>query len=421
MFLVPYAVLMASPLSAAEAELKDEVAKLFAVGWQPSLKARSACAEQFARLDKMAPVDRRIPYAYALVHIRQRSYPYAARLVSGVLAKEPHNLYAWRVKIWLSMLTKQYSAAMAEADKVAGVIGVDTTESAGDVGGPQLEMAAFLGRIYGFFDGPASDQLAAAAVETSRKKVVNRLTEPQREAFEDGRKTVVDRFADMTGEQTRTREQAVVDAEARAAQIKADLSAQADRIAQELNKIGPQQEKLESELQSELSSIDGREQPLLTQLARLESQAAIIRREALPIAAEIETLERLAARERDPLERARLLREADRLAIIYRRYDSQLVALEREAAVINAQRARLVALRQQLQAQYQREMGQLQKTAEDLRHGEKRIALEERKLAKPTTGNTPRVREMARVAKAFTTYEQLPLESERERILDSFR
>jgi len=418
---VVFAVLMSGPLPGAEAELQDEVAKLFAVGWQPSLKARSACAEQFSKLDKMAPADRRVPYAYALVHIRQRSYSYAAKLVGGVLEKQPDNLHAWRVKIWLSMLLKEYSAAMSETDRAAQVIGTDPLESPGDVDTSGLEMAAFLGRIYGFLGGPASDQVSGALVETSQEKVRNRLTELQREAFEEGRRAIADRFADMTSEQTRTREQAVVDAENRAAQIKADLAAQANRIAQELKEIGPKQEKAESELKSELSSIDGHEQPLLSQLARLESQAVIIRREALPIAADIETLERLAARERDPIERARLLREADRLAILYRRYDAQLAALEREAAGINAQRAQLIAQRRQLQAQYQREIGQLQRTVEELRRGEKRVAMEERKLTNPTTGNTPRVRELARVAKAFTTYEQLPLESERQRILDSFR
>jgi hypothetical protein len=98
------AVLMSGWLCGAEAELKDEVAKLFAAGWQPSLKARAACSDQFARLEKMAPADRRIPYAYALVHIRQRSYPYAAKPLCEVRGKEPKNAHAGRGKIWTQMI-----------------------------------------------------------------------------------------------------------------------------------------------------------------------------------------------------------------------------------------------------------------------------------------------------------------------------
>jgi hypothetical protein len=418
---LPLTVLMTAPLSAAEAELEEEVARLFAIGWQPSLKARAACSEQFAKLNKMAPVDRRIPYAYALVHIRQHSYPYAARLVSEVLANQSDNLHAWRVKIWLSMLMKEYATAMVEADRVAAVMGGKATDWPGEAGGPQLEMAAFLGRIFGFLEGPASDQVSVALVETSQKKILDRLSEPQREAFEEGRRTVVDRFAEMTDEQTRTREQAVVEAETRAEQIRADLAAQRERIAKDMAEIEPKREKAESEFRSQIAEIDDRERPLLSQLAQLESQAVVVRREALVYAAEVERLERQAEREKEPGERARLRREAERLAFIYRRYESQLLALDREAAGINVQRARLIAQRQQLQAMYQREMAYLQKTVDELRRGEKRIEAEERKLSEPNTGNTPRVREMDRVAKAFTTYEQLPLESERQRILESFR
>ena len=110
------------PLASAvadEAKLREEVAKLFELGWEPSLQAQVAAKEQAFKLVEMAPDDSRIAYAYALVQIRQRKYPDADRLLDRVLVKEKENLYAWRTNIWLSMLQKQYANALLGMERVS--------------------------------------------------------------------------------------------------------------------------------------------------------------------------------------------------------------------------------------------------------------------------------------------------------------
>jgi hypothetical protein len=408
-------------LGADAPDLKQEVTKLFETGWQPSLKANTAADEQYAKLDKLAPVDRRIPYAHALVKIRQRKYADASRLVAGVVAHEPQNWHAWRTKIWLSMLMKDYPQAMVEMDQVAQLVAaVDEGDSPDQVENLQVGLARFLGRMYGYLEGPAAGDVTHAALDEGRQKVEARLSARQREAFAQAQGTVTERYAELTGEGDRTREQALVDAEARKEQIKDDLQQQEQRITEELGEIGPLRDKFESEFKTEMADLQDKERPLLERLTRLEAQAARVRNEAASLAAEIDHLERLAAREKDADRRQRLLREAGRIAVIYRRYDAELFSLNREYAGVNAQRALLMGQAQQARARYQRDMGQLQGRAEGLRRDQKRIDTEERKLAKPSSGNVPRVREIARVANAFTTYEQLPLEAERARILNSF-
>lgn len=420
-----FVTLLVSPpatcLGADEPDLKQEVAKLFETGWQPSLKANAAADEQFAKLDKLAPVDRRIPYAHALVKIRQRKYAEASRLVEDVVSREPHNWHAWRTKIWLSMLMKNYDQAMAEMDRVAQLVAaVDDEVAPEQIESLQAGLARFLGRMFGYLDGPAGDDVPLAGLDEGRRSVEARLSAAQREVFAQAQRTVTDRFAELTGEGDRTREQALADAEARKEQIQDDLRQQEQRIDEELGEIDPLREKFESEFQSEMADLREKERPLLERLTRLEAQAARVRNEAAPLAAEIDHLERRAARERDEVRRRSLLREADRIAIILRRYEAELLALDREYAGVNAQRARLLAQAQQAQARYQRDMGHLQARVEGLRKELKKIDLQERNLSKPATGNVPRARELDRVAKAFTTYEQLPLEAERRRILDSF-
>ncbi len=409
-------------LGAEAPDVKQEVKKLFETGWQPSLKANLAADEQFAKLDKLAPVDRRIPYAHALVKIRQRKYADASRLVAGVLAHEPQNWHAWRTKIWLSMLMKDYRQAMVEMDQVGQLVAaVHEGDSPDQVESLQVGLAKFLGRMYGYLEGPVADDVTRAALAEGRQKVEARLSANQRDAFAEALGTVTVRYAELTGEGDRTREQALVDAEARKEQIKDDLQQQEQRITEEMGEIGPLRDKFESEFKSEMADLQKKESPLLERLTRLEVQAARVRNEAASLAAEIDHLERLAAREKDADRRQRLLREAGRVAVIYRRYDGELFSLNREYAGVNAQRAVLMSQAQQARARYQRDMGQLQGRAEGLKRDQKRIDTQERKLAKPTSGNVPRVREIARVANAFTTYEQLPLEAERARILNSFK
>jgi hypothetical protein len=415
------AMLLPVSARAEEADLKAEVAQLFQLGWQPSLDAQTAAQEQAFKLVEMAPADPRLAYAYALVQIRQRKYAEADRLVNRFLVKEKEDFYAWRTKIWLSVLQKQYDAAKMGMDRASQLFSQD---------GPQVaeseaillrqEMAGFLGRTAGFLAGPAGDQGGALRLAEQQEKILGRLNEQQREAFLNGRDQVMTRYSELTGEGAQTKEQALVDAETRKREVRAELEKQEERIAAERAEVEPLREKLESEFRSELADLELRARPLLERMTRLESQGAVVRQQAFGLAAEIEELQRRAARTKEPLERDRLLRQADRLTVFYRQYEAQLRGLEIEARGVAAQRNQLLLQQQQTQARYQADMGRLAGRIEESERGLQRISAEHRKLSKPVSGNTPRVRELARVATALTTYEQLPLDQERQRILASF-
>ena len=232
---------------------------------------------------------------------------------------------------------------------------------------------------------------------------------------------MTDRYAELTGEGSRNKEQALADAEVRKREVQAALGQQQEQIAAERAEVEPLRESLESEFRSEIADLEKRAQPLFERLTRLESEAAVVRRQALNLAADIDSLQIHASKTKDPYERDRLLREADRLTIYYRRHEVELSGMEAEAAGLQAQRNQLLIQQQQAQARYQAELGRLAGKLEGLERDLKRIVAEDRKLSKPVSGNTPRVRDLARVATAFTTYDQLPLERERQRVLDSFK
>ena len=87
---------------------------------------------------------------------------------------------------------------------------------------------------------------------------------------------------------------------------------------------------------------------------------------------------------------------------------------------VNAQRFGLAQQRATAQASYNRQMQQLANKVKLLEARQKKTEFDERRLTKPNTGLTPRVRTLAREVKALTTYDEFPIESERRRVLALF-
>jgi len=420
---VVFAVLLcaAADVQADEAKLKHELARLMEIGWQPSIKARAEAAEQFELVGRMAPIDGRVPYAYALVQVRQRKYPEAAKLVADVLAKDEKNVHAWRTKIWISMLTKDCATAMVEMDSLGKVLGEGDGGSVGEVDETKQELARFLGRMFGFLEGPGEGQAAAALVDSQQRKVFSRLTDPQQTAFTEARHAVAERYASLTGEQESTKDEAIKEQQRRKEALRDEVQRRRKQIAKELAFIEPERDRLEDELRTELDEVAKLERPLLSELSGLEARAVIVRREMSVFTSDIARLERLLERERDPVQRERLRRDIDRLASILTRYEADLLVLNRQARAIHARRVQLEARRRQAQAMYQRDTARIESKLTDLRRQSRRVDVDQKRIEKPTTGNTPRVRNIEREAKAFTTYEQLPVQAERQRLLDSFK
>lgn len=132
------------------------------------------------------------------------------------------------------------------------------------------------------------------------------------------------------------------------------------------------------------------------------------------IIGEIERLEILLEREKDPVIRQRLIRDIHRLETQTDRFRVDLLEIQRLAAVTEA---RLVILGRQMamtRAQYNQALNRTAKERSGLERREKQIGAVERK-AKRTTGDKRRSRTLAG---AFTTYAPFPLEEEKRRLLD---
>jgi hypothetical protein len=403
-----------TPASADEAELRSGIVRLFEVGWQDALAARTQADRAYREI---APGDLRADYAYALVLMRQRRYDDAVKRLDALLKIHPSHLAARENKIRLLMLQKNYSAALPEINRLSQLLAAADQEALPPE--KRREKLRFLGRLFGFMEGPA-EGVAAATVERTQREVESRLADEELAVFDEARDGVLVRFEEMIGQSQREREETLAEKEKQREEARQDLETQRAQQKARRDELLEQGEKLRKEIKDHEAEFAKEDRPLQDRLAGLQRQAEIPRREMALLLADAASLRAAALRAQDPADRDRLLFRAQQLEVIAARYDADLGVLERQAAGIQAERARL-------QDRFQREIaavaGSLKGIEQELgaqQRNERRFAMDEKRLEKPLTSGTRAVRALEAEATAFTTYEPLPLEEERQRLLDSF-
>lgn len=169
---------------------------------------------------------------------------------------------------------------------------------------------------------------------------------------------------------------------------------------------------------SEVNELQRQDRPLAQQFASLDAQAAGANRELASLTAQIRQLEFDARRERDPVVRGRLFRDADRLRGIAAQVDRDLQLIERQAAVVQQQRAELAGKLRDVQNNYGGQIAALDRELQGFAKREKRLAGDEARARKPISGTTGQVLSLGAQAAALTTYDTLPLEEEKSRLVE---
>lgn len=401
----------------ADAEVGGLVEELFDVGWNTAIKSRAEADAKWEEIKQLAPTDSRATLAYALVKLKQRQYSQAATALDDAVGHDEQNLPAWKAKITLDILMKNYAAAMVAMNKVGQLLG----EPALNDEAIRLDVADFLGRATGFLERPAGNLVDEAQLTRMKTEVAANFNDKERALFDEKRRDVLAQYASFIGEKEETETAAQAEAEADQEKLLADLEQQRARIEARENELGPIRDELRKEAKSELEKIAEEERPLITQFQQLEREADVIRRELFLVDSDINRLRAQAAREKDPATRDRLLREADRISIFARRYDTDLALLDRRATAVNVQRAQIQAKYRQTQAEYANKIGQIDAELAELGKQTKRNDIEMKKGQRDPRGDTRESREIATRAQSLGTYYSFPLEGEKQRILDSLR
>lgn len=412
-------VLTATPARSAPPAV-DEIEKLLELSWAIAPDARQAGDGLFERLVEATGSDNRVVYAQALGKIKQRKYADASKLVDDLVSAEPQNVEFGRAKVWLAILLRKSEQGLVTLGRLVGQLPKPSDPPADDEA-RYLDLLRFAGRVHGFLEGPGAEGIPEATLMEHRKKLLERLDEDRKMAFLEGRDAVVDRWLGQKDDEQSTRDKVKRDQEQQRDERLADLDKQREQGERRAAELNSDRTRLRSELNDQLADLQRQERPLIDQLGRLDAQASVSRRELAIVASDINRIEALLLRERDPFVRDQYQRDIGRLDALASRYQANINALVRQGSGLNAQRADLQRRAAQVQQSIGRQLEGVEREQADILKRTRSADSEERRLRKSQLGDSTQLRAMSAQSSAFTTYVAFPLEEERERLLDSLK
>lgn len=403
---------------ADDSRVGNAVSKLFKTGWTTSIKARAETDELFQAVEQYKLVNEHTLYTYALIKIKQRDFPVATKTLDDLLMLDEGHVKAHKAKIWISMLTRKYSTALPEMERLSNLLPKDNKEPTSQ----HREIARYLGRMFGFLEGPAMGAVKDDQLSRYEGKIGDQLVGNLEAVFEEGRRSIEQEYDSLAQVTEETADKGKVDAENEQKRLLAELAEKKEDIVDRREKLAPQREKILDEGKSEIQAIAAELKPLVEEFTQLDFQASNIRRELFLINSEIGRYQANFARTKDPIIRSGIAREIDRQSIISSRYQLNLNALKRRAAVNNAKQTEIRRRMAQTQARYAGQINAVNKELGNLSKEEKRNEVDRKKGQRtPNSIGLIRSRSLANKASAFSTYEPFPLEEEKQRLLDMFR
>jgi len=407
-----------APSRAADDPLQAAVTSLFDSSWQKSADGLALAEAQHRKAKGIAPADHRADYALALVQWRYLRFSDAEKTLGDLTAAAPEDWNAARARIYLFVLMKKYSQALVDIDQLSRKVA--------DAQADQLrqesrrDISQFLGRVFGYLEGPAQKLVSQTSVTDTRKAVMARLGPSDLEAFSESFGALGERFGQLDEEKRRLQAE-TKDAEAKQKEEELRrLAAEKQGVDADKESIRRQHEEALQAAQAETARIDQQMVPLDAELANLNNRGAIVRGEIARLGISANGLLAEADATEDPALAASLRTQAGFFLGRIRALEFEYRQLDARAVQVNAQRAALFNQRAQVVARYEATARQLGVAAAKLGKVEKRITSEESKNRKPATGFSPQVQSLASTSASITSYVEFPLDREKQRVLDSF-
>ncbi|MCE9605448.1 MAG: hypothetical protein K8U03_11170 [Planctomycetia bacterium] len=409
----------AEPSAPTDPALRAVLSQLFNDTWEKSADGITTAERLHLRARELSASDPRVDFALALVQLHYLRFSEAERTLTVLQTASPDYWPAAQAKIHLAILMKKYSAALPEIDRFSERVAATAIDSGRAEA--RREAAEFLGRIFGYLEGPAAKAVSQAAVADVRARVLTRLASPDREAFSAAFGSVNERFTQLDEETRRTKAESIaVQQEQKELDLKRLQTEQAS-LAGDKESIRKQAQEAFDTARAKTAALDQQLAPLDAAFGRLVARSQLIRGEIAQLDNSVASLLTQAQLAKDPLLKVSLLQQADLISNQIRAADFALRNVDAEAAQVNAQREALLRQRSVIVEQYQGDAKRLGVEAAKLGRTEKRNVVQQKEAIKPPNGFTPQVQTKTTAAASITSYVEFPLEREKLRLLDSLR
>ena len=418
-WLLASAAMLCASVAAAD-DRSASIVKLLEVGWSITPQARAAADLQYDEMRRVAGSDPRGLTAGWLVLMQQRRFDDAQKRLDEHLAKSPDDLSAQRAKTWVQAVLKNYTGALLSADRLSAWLAAHPPQTETEQAA-QDEAISFLGRLAGYFGGPAADLINQDDRKAFEKKCLDRLDESKRTVFEDARNGVLSKYIEMTEDSADAKERAAAAAKSEREKSLADLQTEQAKLDARVKELEESREKLQSELKSELDSLAKQDLPLVQQQAQLATRANLLNNDRLNYSSQIVGLQQLANQEKNQSLKQQYFNQINSLSLIAGRIEADISGINRLVQGIQTQRNGLVARQNQAQNIAAGQNERINRELADIARRERRNDGLEKRANRPGQATTSKSRSLSAQATALSTYDAFPLEATKAKLLESLR
>ena len=413
-------IIAATCVAADSAAGKTAAKVLIEKGWDKSA-AGKALVDHPKLGEPALAGDSMVLAARWMVLLYQGRYDDALVVLDKFLNVDPAEdlkLAALRAKAWILTVKKNYRQAMVVADQIAQAATPNPPRTEPRVLEAEDEGIAFVGRLVGFIEGPCekvADQNVRAKLE---ERVLQRIDEGRKKIFADAKAAVLEEFTDLVEGAAEAKVDSKTATEiAKEEQLK-KLSDDNSKLAKDASKIEDQGKKLADDAQKRLNELKGMDAPLvqrfmllqgqLTTLnTRLDQQQALVRQ----YSKQDNSSNAYGPPSTNSPALTRAQSELANLQTQINMTNNEMVLLQQKHNEIQQQ---MVAIGGAAQVQDLQLKGKLQ----NLEREKLRVENKKKKADKKKGGAPAKALALEAEARAFSTYDDFPLEEARNRLLE---
>jgi hypothetical protein len=414
------AVLLAGGNSqGADPSVANAVKVLLDKGWE-----KTAAGKELANHAKLnePPLseDSTVLAARWLVLMHQNSYSDALTNLDKFLNAKPTDdlrLSALRAKAWLFTAQGNYPRAILAAGSLAQAVSPNSQSAESTIASFQADAIEFLGHLAGFLEGPverAADQNARKRFEAD---VLARFDEPRKKIFKDAKAEVLAEFQHLLGGATEAEQNSKQSAEAEKQKALERLSTVSEQLSKDEGKLDDKKKQLEADVQSKLASLQRYAAPLIGTLTALQNQSNTMTLQLNQQHANIQRLQQQVASEQNSQVRQQL--QTDLHLMQNAACDTQRLVNDLSGRIA-MMRQKLVGLDQQIRVLGGGAMmkgQQLEQQQVDLDRQKQSLVKKQMREERLKSSAGAKAATLGNEARAFSTYDEFPLDELRDRVL----
>ena len=201
------------------------------------LSAHSATrAEAFRALQDLQHRDSRVTYIHGLLLVERYRYPQGLQAINRAIESDKGNLTAWKTRIWLEVVTKDYDKALGTMESLSQLMQTSSAEA------KCRDYCNFMGQVFGYLEGPGQKRAFVRKVADAEKRIVGGLSKTRHNVFETARAGIASDYSHRNNQIAQLLDTARSNqAESRKSQI-ADLATEGKGATTELARVEDRRE-----------------------------------------------------------------------------------------------------------------------------------------------------------------------------------